>query len=263
MNGIVFDIKRFAVHDGPGIRSTVHLKGCPLSCCWCHNPEGIDPLPQEMEREVRIGDRIKLKNETVGSFFSAAELIDELMKDRLFWEESGGGVTFSGGEPLMQFAFLKELLLGLKKLHIHTAIDTSCFTSLTRLQELAPLCSLFLVDLKGIDDYDHQQFTGVSNQLILANIEWLSQNKHPMRIRIPVIPGKNFNEKEFDALLHFLSDKHFQGVDLLPFHAIASAKYRRFGMKNEMEGSPSLRPEALKEWKKQLEQQGINVTIGG
>lgn len=263
MSGIVFDIKRFAVHDGPGIRTTVHMKGCPLHCAWCHNPEGIAPELVEVQKEIRMDNRIYNQNETIGKYYTAGELYAELVKDRIFWDESGGGVTFSGGEPLMQPAFLLEMLTLLKENGIHIVLDTSCFISLSLLKKIAPLTDLFLVDLKTLNDEEHKWFTGVSNRLIIQNIEWVLQNGYATRLRIPVVPGVNFNDHSLQAFIKYASNKPFDSIDLLPFHSIASVKYKRLGMENAMKDVPSLSREALSDWKVAFEKENFNVNIGG
>ncbi len=263
MSGIVFDIKRFAVHDGPGIRTTVHMKGCTLRCAWCHNPEGIASEPVDELKKIRIGNRIFHQKETVGKYYTAGEMYVELIKDRVFWEESGGGVTFSGGEPFIQPDFLLEILTLLKDNRIHTALDTSCLVSLSFLKEIAPLTDVFLADLKTLNDEKHIFFTGVSNRLIIRNIEWILQKGYAIRLRIPVVPGVNFNDDSLQEFLKFVSDKPFDGIDLLPFHGIASSKYKRFGMENSMHNVPSLSREALSDWKVAFEKENFNVNIGG
>jgi pyruvate formate lyase activating enzyme len=262
MQGLVFDIKRFAVHDGPGIRTTVHFKGCPLQCQWCHNPEGIDPKPFSYMRRVRMADRTFLREETIGTLYSVEQLLNELLKDRMFWDESGGGVTFSGGEPLMQFPFVLELAQQLKTQAVHVAIDTCGLVPTEKLQAIAPFVDLFLFDLKAIDSEDHKAFTGSDNQLILKNLNELIENKHKVNIRIPVVPGKNFDDKHFSEFLQFLNGKKVEQISLLPFHVIASGKYERFSMHNSMKDISSLPKEALHEWKNQLELAGFAVAIG-
>lgn len=263
MIGTVFDIKRFSVHDGPGIRTTVHLKGCPLHCEWCHNPEGIDPKPFTSVKKVKLGDRTFEQAEVIGQEYRVDELIDILLKDRLFWEESGGGVTFSGGEPLLQFEFMLMVLPALKKMGVHIAVDTSCFISSEKLKQISPYVDLFLIDLKLIDEELHRKYIGVSNQLILENINYLLKENKKVRIRIPVIPDRNFNEESLIAFLSFLNNKKIESIDLLPFHAIASAKYERFGMKNKMGKMPSMKKEELDNWKSKFEQANFKVSIGG
>lgn len=262
MQGLVFDIKRFAVHDGPGIRTTVHFKGCPLQCQWCHNPEGIDPKPFTYLRKVRVADRMFLREETIGTYYTVEQLLNELLKDRMFWDESDGGVTFSGGEPLMQFPFVLELAQQLKAQAIHLAIDTCGLVQTEKLQTIAPFTDLFLFDLKTIDSEEHKALTGSDNQLILKNLNCLIENRSMVNIRIPVVPGKNFNDKHFTKFLQFLNGKKIEQISLLPFHAIASGKYERFSMLNSMKNVPSLPKEALHEWKSQLELAGYNVSIG-
>lgn len=261
--GIIFDIKRFAVHDGPGIRTTIHLKGCPLSCDWCHNPEGINPDIVTVKKEIQLDGKHFTKNEIIGKQHTAYELFNEVMKDRLFWEESNGGVTFSGGEPFMQFDFLLASLKLFKENNIHTVVDTSAFVEQEKLAQAAPYVDLFLVDLKFIDRKRHKEYTGVSNQIILENIKWLIDTGKEIQIRIPVVPTKNFNQHSLDDFIHFLNKSKIEEVDLLPFHSIATAKYERFGMKNKMEEIPTLKGEELDYWKEAFERNHIKVQIGG
>lgn len=263
MQGIVFDIKRFAVHDGPGIRTTVHMKGCPLKCIWCHNPESIDPNPVMVTKIAKMGDLSFKQEELVGETYEAGDLLELLMKDQVFWEESEGGVTFSGGEPFLQFPFLKEMIVRLKERGVHICIDTCGVVSREKLNEIAPLVDLFLFDLKAIDSEQHRDFTGADNQLILDNMNWLINHKYKVRVRIPVIPTKNFEDRVLDDYLEFLESKNVEGVDLLPYHAIASAKYKRFEIPNEMKKVQTLEKEELKSWQEKLEAAGFSVSIGG
>ncbi|HPL06444.1 MAG TPA: radical SAM protein, partial [Bacteroidales bacterium] len=167
MQGLVFDIKRFAVHDGPGIRTTLFLKGCPLNCAWCHNPEGTSPEPQTVAKSISVDGQVFQEEEKVGLNMSVEQVMQELLKEKVFMDCSEGGVTFSGGEPLMQPAFLKSLLVACKKEGMHTAVDTSGYAKLSVIQDIAPYTDLFLYDLKLMDDKAHRHFTTVSNKLIL------------------------------------------------------------------------------------------------
>lgn len=189
MGGVVFDIKRFAVHDGPGIRTTVFLKGCPLRCRWCHNPESLEASPCELPKTYHIGTSTFTEMETVGREMSVEELMRELRKEKVFMDESGGGVTFSGGEPLFQPAFLKEMLMACKAEGMHTVVDTSGYAASTVLDSILPFTDLFLFDLKIIDTEIHSHWTGVGNSIILANFDRLISAGARVRVRIPLIPG--------------------------------------------------------------------------
>lgn len=230
--GIIFDIKRFAVHDGPGIRTTVFFKGCPMRCPWCHNPESWIKEPQTMEGKDQVGYETNIDN-----------IMKEIEKEVIFYDESGGGVTFSGGEPLLQPEFLAGLLDRCHKHSIHTTIDTSGFTSASVFQGLVEKTSadLFLFDLKIMDDKEHQRITGVSNQPILANLQTLCEKQCRTIIRFPVIPGFTDTNENIEALGHHLrslnqqNPKTLKSIHLLPYHRIATGKFRRLGIKNELE----------------------------
>lgn len=263
--GIVFDIKRFAVHDGPGIRTTLFFKGCPLNCAWCHNPESIAPGPELSEKEVIIGGRSFCQTETVGTTYSIRQLFNLVMKDQVFWEESGGGVTFSGGEPLLQHRFTFDLMNVFIKNGVHVTIDTSGFIPQTIFNRFADEGNLFLFDLKLIDDLKHQHYTGVSNRLIHDNFKSLIDRSVPVRVRIPVIPDVNFNDQDLAGFLTFLSPfrLNIQGIDLLPYHNIAGHKYSRFHRQDRMAGTASLTKTDLINWKNRFENEGYEVKIGG
>ena len=177
LKGLIFDIKRFAVHDGPGIRTSVFLKGCPCSCRWCHNPESIKPYPQKISKTISLDGKTFKKEEFIGSSMCVFDVMSEIRKDKIFYDESGGGVTFSGGEPLMQSEFLLELLKECKNENIHTTVDTSGFVNEGKLLEIIDYVDLFLYDLKLINNELHKKYTGVSNKMILQNIQILV-NRH-------------------------------------------------------------------------------------
>lgn len=235
MGGVVFDIKRFAVHDGPGIRTTVFLKGCPLRCRWCHNPESLEASPCELPRTYHIGTSTFTEMETVGREMSVEELMRELRKEKVFMDESGGGVTFSGGEPLFQPAFLKEMLMVCKVEGMHTAVDTSGYASSSVLDSITPFTDLFLFDLKIIDSEIHSHWTGVGNSIILANFDRLISAGARVRVRIPLIPGVTAapETENLNAIYRFLEPyrDRLDGIDLLPFHNTAAHKYKRLGMR--------------------------------
>lgn len=244
---LIFDIKRFAVHDGPGVRTTVFFKGCPLKCAWCHNPESILPEKEFMPRERRVGDVVIADSEQVGYDISADELFVEILKDRVFMEESGGGVTFSGGEPLMQPEFLHQIL---KKCHdagLHTVVDTSGYASTNVFERVASHTDLFLYDLKLFNDNQHRRYTGVSNSIILKNLEWLLTNNYSVRVRIPIVPDVTATHDNLRRIAGYLSGLGFpfSKVDLLPFHTTAGHKYERLHLKNEFAGIPSVSKEVI------------------
>ncbi len=265
MQGLVFDIKRFAVHDGPGIRTTVFLKGCPLCCAWCHNPEGISPDPQTVSKSISVDGKLFQEEERVGFTMSVEQVMQELLKEKVFMDSSEGGVTFSGGEPMMQYTFLKALLIACKKEGLHTVVDTSGYAKLSVIQAISPYTDLFLYDLKLMNDQAHHYFTAVSNKLILDNLIYLLDNKHPLRIRIPVIPEINFNQENIDECLRFLAAHpgNIKGVDLLPYHNMANHKYLRFKKENSLSSLQSLPKSSLLRMKEQFERVGFETKIGG
>ncbi|MBN1218598.1 MAG: glycyl-radical enzyme activating protein [Anaerolineae bacterium] len=262
--GIVFDIKKFSIHDGPGIRTTVFFKGCPLNCWWCHNPESQAMGPERVFRETRCidcgaclavcpqgaissnGDGIVTDNEQcvlcgacvdacyaearqmIGREMTVSQVMADIEKDIAFYDESGGGVTFSGGEPLSQRDFLLALLQACRAKDIHTVVDTSGFATWQTFDRIRPYVNLFLYDLKLMDDADHQKFTGVSNQLILQNLQLLSQAGHHLIVRLPIVPGINDDQQniwQIGAFVAALPQAH--PIELLPYHHIGTDKYRR------------------------------------
>lgn len=263
--GIIFDIKRFAVHDGPGIRTTVFLKGCPLSCIWCHNPESISPAICKVTKTINIAEKIFTEVETVGSDISVEVLLEELRKDKVFMVESGGGVTFSGGEPLFQSDFLIEILSGCKAEQMHTTVDTSGFANWNVLEKVAQNTDLFLYDLKLMDNELHKKYTGVSNKLILENLKKLLELDKKIRIRLPMIPDISFTEENINQTIAYLNELENkpEGVDLLPYHTIATHKYEKFGVDNKMKEAKQLTKNDLIKTKIKFEEAGFQVNIGG
>ncbi len=258
--GIIFKIKKYALHDGPGIRTTVFFKGCPLLCRWCHNPEGLDPRPQAMSHFTSSGEI----HGTVGTVIGADALVREIEKDVLFYDESGGGVTFSGGEPLAQPQFLEAVLAACNHLEIHAALDTSGFAPAAVLDPILPRVQLVLFDLKIMDAKQHRRYTGVSNRIILDNLKRIADSRTPIRIRVPLIPGITDGDDNIKKILRFAGTlKTVQGVDLLPFHRIGGEKYRRLGMTdNTAESAPPM-PEHVAAIKHRFESAGLTVSIGG
>lgn len=258
--GTIFKIKRYALHDGPGIRTTVFFKGCPLSCRWCHNPEGIDPHVQTMSRRTSSGDI----DEMVGTVVGVDALVKEIEKDVLFYDESGGGVTFSGGEPLSQPKFMDALLAACNHREIHVALDTSGFAPAAVVYQMLPRLQLVLCDLKIMDAALHHQYTGVSNRIILENLTRIAGSGTPVRIRIPLIPGITDGDANLADIIRFAGRlKTLEGIDLLPFHRIGEDKYRRLGLADNMAGTAPPSPERVAAIKNRFERAGLVVTIGG
>lgn len=248
----IFNVQRFSVHDGPGIRTTVFLKGCPLRCWWCHNPEGLGFEP---EVNGKSG---------VGKYYTTDELFNEINKDRIFYEESGGGVTFSGGEPLAQIEFLSEILDKCKNADIHTTVDTSGYVNKALLKKIKDKTDLFLYDLKLMHPVKHLKYTDVSNAEILENLDYLLDKGTEVLIRIPLIPDIIATTDNLEAIRDFLLkyDKK-PTIHLLPYHKIAEGKYAKFGLKNKMKESKELTDKEINKNKLVFSNSGFKVKIGG
>jgi pyruvate formate lyase activating enzyme len=298
--GVIFDIKKYAIHDGPGIRTTVFFKGCPLACRWCHNPEGITIATERIYRQERcigcgeciqicpqkvitqtqagvISDAAKCDLcrtcahhcpseavEFIGQKVTVAEVVRQIQKDVAFYDESGGGITLSGGEPLMQPEFLLELLDACGDLDLHRTVDTTGYADAKLLLDVAEKTDLFLYDLKFMDPAKHRQYTGVSNEKIMRNLKLLAQNDARIQVRIPIIPGINTDAANIDQTADFVSSlPGVEHIRILPFHNSARGKYGRLGMDCI---SPDIRMPAavqLKAIAKRLIGSGLQVKIGG
>ena len=246
MKATIFEIKRFAVHDGDGIRTTVFFKGCPLRCVWCHNPEGLSTLPQEAFYKHKCIGCGECKNEdfSVGKCLGEArvlygkettvdELLALLLEDKDFYDNSGGGVTLSGGECLMQSDFCAELLKRLKENGIHTAVDTCGFVSKENLDKVIPYADVFLYDVKAFDEDVHIKCTGVSNSKILENLKYLDSTGKSIEIRIPYVP--DYNDGQIDKIACFLAPlQNITKIRVLPYHNYAGSKYEALNLPNSL-----------------------------
>jgi pyruvate formate lyase activating enzyme len=264
--GIIFDIKKFAIHDGPGIRTTIFFKGCPMKCLWCHNPESQNPKAEYIlkTKGKNKSSPSKEEKELAGREVTVNELVKEVEKDRIFYEESGGGVTFSGGEPVMQFEFLSTLATKCKALGIHTALDTSGYCPFKELNWLGKVIDLFLYDLKFIDNEKHTAYTQVSNKLILDNLTKLARLKHTIIIRIPVIPDITDTDKNITQICEFISSlKVIKEINLLPYIKMGEEKYRRLKRDYTLKNTPVPKAKRLKEISEKIATYGFTVQIGG
>ena len=264
MEGIVFDIKRFAIHDGPGIRTTVFLKGCSLDCRWCHNPESISPKIEEYISEERIGEKIFKTKKLIGKKTTAEEVFNEIYKEKIFMEEGKGGVTLSGGEPLLQPDFVLSIFTLCKQAGIHTTIDTAANVPQSNFEKIISVTDLFLFDIKFISSDKHKEHTGADNKLILNNFKYLIQNGKQVIVRIPVIPDANMNKQELLKILNFLlpfKGDNFSEVHLLPYHHIGQSKYLRFNKNDRMKGTAEPDKSELLPFKKLFENSGFKVTV--
>ncbi len=266
MKGLIFSIKRYSVHDGPGIRVTYFMKGCPLTCRWCHNPEGISPDWQTIVRTKKVGDKEFSENEEVGRYYSADDILEIPGKERVFFQQSGGGVTFSGGEPMLQTEFLLEALKACKSAGYNTVVDTSGYSPKENYMAIMPFTDLFLFDIKHLDDAKHIEYTGVSNKGILENLKMLLKSDKGIILRIPIIPGINDDPDHLSALRQFLLESacgNLKKISLLPFHRIGESKYRKLGMPYRMEDTKQPSAERMKELRDFFSGTGIKVKIGG
>ena len=265
MKGIVFDIKRFAIHDGPGIRTTVFLKGCPLRCWWCHNPESQDVKSETDVKQIMLDGIPFEKQEQIGRLMEVEELTAILEKESVFYDESGGGVTFSGGEPLLQHEFLTEMLKTLKQRGIHTAVDTSGQAKTALFDAIMPFTDLFLYDLKHMDPEKHRTYTGVDNRLILKNLKHLAAEKANIFIRIPVVPTINDSRQDLSEMIGYLKTLNgsIKEVHLLPYHAFAGNKYVRLKKENKLKNLKSYDRKDIEPIRQQFEAAGFTVKIGG
>lgn len=266
MEGLIFSVKRYSIHDGPGIRVTFFMKGCPLSCWWCHNPEGISPFPENVEQTNKIGGNEFRYIEEAGKYYTTDDILGILEKEKIFISESKGGVTFSGGEPMLQTEFLVEALNACKTNGYHTAVDTSGYSQAENFKAIIPVTDLFLFDIKHLDDTKLELYTGVSNSLILNNFQLVLESGKDIMVRIPIIPGFNDAQEHLEKIRSFLINskkKNLKRICLLPYHKIGASKYKRFKIPYRMDGVKPPSRERMNELKVFFSETGIRVRIGG
>ena len=297
--GNVFNIQKYSIHDGPGIRTTIFFKGCPLNCWWCHNPESQSSLPElifwkdrcilcktcitvcpsgalSLNGDVILTDKEKctlcgecvqkcptIAREIIGKKITVEEVMEEIEKDRVFYQESGGGVTFSGGEPLFQQDFLEDLLRECHQRKIHTTLDTSGYCQWTYLYSISRFVDLFLYDVKIMNDEAHIKYTGISNQIILGNLKKLSEKSENIIIRIPVIPDINDDIQNVTEIGEFLKSINADYVELLSYHNIASEKYARIGKTYALENIRVPDKDKISEISTLLQKFDLTVKTGG
>ncbi len=298
LKALIFDIKRYAIHDGPGIRTSIFFKGCPLRCWWCHNPEGQEFYPEMMYYESRCiicgtcvevcpQKAVSIVNEKVvtnrqlcdncgicvehcptgaremaGKWYTIQELLEEIEKDRPFYDESGGGVTVSGGEPLMQHEFVVRFLEELKCKGIHTAVDTSGYASKEVMKEVCRFTDLFLYDLKIMDPKKHLLYTEVRNDLILSNLKLLDDLGARIWVRFPLIPGVNDDEASIRAMGEFVSTfRNVEQLNVLPYHPLGVSKAERLDKTQKKFEQPS--QQLINKVVGLLEEYDLLVRVGG
>ncbi len=296
---MVFDVKKFSVHDGPGIRTTVFFKGCPLDCWWCHNPESQSLKPELMfqarrcirceaclplctqgaiavqngavytdgDKCILCGDCVRAcyaqAREMVGREMTVTQVMAEVEQDVAFYDESGGGVTFSGGEPLSQRAFLLALLRACREKEIHTVLDTCGFAPWEALDSVRQYVDLFLYDVKLVDGDRHCQYTGVPNDLILSNLRALAERGHSIVLRVPIVPGVNDAAEDVRQIGKLAADLGLERVDILPYHHIAAEKYVRLNKVYRLDDVQAPLGESLAEITQILQGFGLQVQRGG
>ncbi len=294
--GLIFNLQRYSLHDGPGIRTTVFLKGCPLVCWWCHNPEGISFARELiMHRHKCLGcgscvlaclqNALSLRQgnyildqercnfclqcvevcpveaiEPAGKWMTPAEVAGEVLKDKVFFDQSGGGVTVSGGEPLAQPDFLLALLKALKNRNIHTAVDTSGYCRWNELDRVSRVTDLFLFDLKVMDRALSKKVTGRSNQIILKNLHKLAQIHSNIHIRIPIIPTVNDDLESIESIGRYLQALGIREVSVHPYHKFGVSKYEKTGQSYRLPQINPPDPETVAGIRSLLEQYGLKIT---
>lgn len=251
IKGTVYNIQQFSVHDGPGIRTTVFFKGCPLTCWWCHNPESRSP------------EIVQMNGKTIGERYTPEELLEIILKDVVFYDQSGGGVTFSGGEPMEQVEFLAETLRLCRQHGIHTAVDTSGSAERKAFDRIIKHTDLFLYDLKLMDPGLQYKYTSADNSRIRENLEYLLGEGKRVIIRVPLIPGITNTSENIENMIRYLQTFNpVPEINLLPYHRTAEGKYEKLNMVNRMKGSRELTPDEIGQSLLLFESAGYPVKLG-
>jgi pyruvate formate lyase activating enzyme len=243
--GQIFKIQRYCLNDGPGIRTTVFFQGCPLKCQWCHNPES---------------QAFICKTET----YSISHIVNEIEKDLIFFDQSGGGVTFSGGEPLSQPDFLLDLIAECNKKDIHTCLDTAGYAPIAVFKKTCQKIDTILFDIKLANNTKHEQYTSVSFQPVFENLHFLAKENADVKIRIPLIPNITDTKENINDIISLLTGlERFKDVYLLPFHNTGEGKYELLGLKNDLKGLKPCSKKKIEQIKKKFTENGFNISIGG
>lgn len=298
-SSIIMNIQKYSIHDGPGIRTTVFLKGCPLNCWWCHNPESQKLSPQIMffkekckgcgsclkrcpQKSIEFLEGYPITDESkctlcgkcsdfcpnnarelVGKEITVKDLMKEIIKDEAFYDESNGGVTFSGGEPLVHADYLNNVLEVCKSKGIHTAIDTSGYATWEKFEKIVNNVDLFLFDIKHMNNEKHLKYTGVGNAIILENLKRLSKNGSNIYIRMPIIAGINDDDENINTAVDFISKLNIIQVNLLPYHKMGMDKYRRLNRQYKLSGLETPSEEVMNKIADKFKKAGIKIKIGG
>ncbi|WP_099468428.1 glycyl-radical enzyme activating protein [Konateibacter massiliensis] len=256
IKGRIFDIQRYSIHDGPGIRTIVFLKGCALRCKWCCNPES-----QSFEAETM---KVKGQDKLIGRDVTVEEVLEEVMRDAHYYSRSGGGLTLSGGECLLQPEFSAALLRAAKDRGLHTAIESTAIVEFEEIEKLLPYLDLFLMDIKHLDTEKHKEFTTQPNKHILENAMRIAMSDQHLIIRVPVVPTFNDTAKEIRAIAEYA--KVLPGVEelhLLPYHRLGSDKYEGLDRNYELKNIEPPTNERMQILKEEAEKTGLRVQIGG
>ncbi|MDR2676083.1 MAG: glycyl-radical enzyme activating protein [Opitutaceae bacterium] len=286
MKGLVLEIQKFSVHDGPGIRTTVFLKGCPLNCLWCHNPESISPFPEIAydEQKCRLcgncmreypechqlidGKHVFIRPKScadrlpfcpadafarLGEWRSVDEVIETVLRDKAYYDRSGGGLTISGGEPMLQYEFTAALLRAAKQNKLNTCLDTSGFAGFEKYKSLLDCVDIFLYDIKETDAARHGEYTGVSNKRILENLQLIDAAGGKTILRCPIIPGCNDRPGHFESIAAIANRlRNAQQIDIMAFHPWGRGKAKRIGRDYKLGNLPAVKEELADQWVRQL-----------